>query len=296
LVDVPPAHDDLLDGAGRHAPRRDRLAVLPHHVLHERRVRRVLPEAEGLREPGAAAEPAREEPRAAPRRVALDVLEEERGALLLEDAAGDGSELTVPVHLGRDPAQLALLLEPRDPPAQVRERHQATRVRRAPRVFAGSRVPGVGPRNVAAYGEAPRATSHSASGPARPRGATKSSVCDPTAKRTPAPSISGRSRSRPGRRRTSAYQRATGGTSRLERRPPLVGGIVLVERDQLHVRAVAERDERVVGADGMATAGHDGEAERRVALPGGREVGNRDDNVVDASEHQRPPNAGATSP
>ena len=84
--------------------------------------------------------------------------------------------------------------------------------------------------------------------------------------------------------------------ARLERRPPLVRGIVLVERDQLHVRAVAERDERVVGADGMATAGHDREAERRVALPGGREVGNRDDDVVDASEHQRPPNAGATSP
>src|SRR5207247_8551337 len=85
LVDVPPAHDDLLDGAGRHAPRRDRLAVFLHHVLHERRVRRVLPEAEGLRQPGPAAEPAREELRAAARRVPLDVLPEERGALLLED-------------------------------------------------------------------------------------------------------------------------------------------------------------------------------------------------------------------
>src|SRR5439155_403830 len=96
LVDGPPAHDELLDGAGRHAPRRDRLAVLLHHMLHERRVRRVLPEAEG---------------------------------------------------------------------------------------------------------------------PGPPRGATNASVCDPTVKRTPAASTSDRSRSRPGRRRTSAYQRATGGTS-----------------------------------------------------------------------------------
>src|SRR5213593_2194411 len=207
LVDVPPAHDDLLDGAGRHAPRRDRLAVFLHHVLHERRVRRVLPEAEGLREPGPAAEPAREELRAAPRRVALDVLEEERGALFLEDAAGDGSELTVPVHLGRDPPQLALLLEPRDPPAQVCERHQATRVRRAPRVFAGSRVPGVGPRNVAAYGEAPRATSHSASGPAGPA-APRSRACviRPRSARRPhrAPVARGPVPAGAGRRRTSA--------------------------------------------------------------------------------------------
>src|SRR3989475_12438158 len=82
-----------------------------------------------------------------------------------------------------------LLLEPRDPPAQVRERHQATRVRRAPRVFAGSRVPGVGPRNVAAYGEAPRATSHSLSGPALPPGPTKASGCDPTGEATPAATV-----------------------------------------------------------------------------------------------------------
>src|SRR5437762_12488171 len=61
--------------------------------------------------------------RAAPLRVARDVLEEERGALRLEDAPGDGPELAVPVHLGRDPAQLAFLLETRDPPAQVHEAH-----------------------------------------------------------------------------------------------------------------------------------------------------------------------------
>src|SRR5260370_240288 len=100
--------------------------------------------------PRAAAEPAREELRAARLLVALDALEEERRTLLLEDAPGDRAELAIPVDLRGDPAQLAFLLEPPDPLAHVHVRHQPTIVSRAPRVFVGSRAPGVGALSVAA--------------------------------------------------------------------------------------------------------------------------------------------------
>src|SRR5439155_23812777 len=42
---------------------------------------------------------------------------------LLEHPARDRAELAIPVHLGRDPPELALLLEPADPLTQVHEAH-----------------------------------------------------------------------------------------------------------------------------------------------------------------------------
>src|SRR5262249_4796855 len=71
-------------------------------------------------------EPAHEELRAPPGLVALDVLEEERGTLLLEHAARDGAELPVPVDRGRDPSQLAFLVQARDPFAEVDEAHRGS--------------------------------------------------------------------------------------------------------------------------------------------------------------------------
>lgn len=59
----------------------------------------------------------------------------------------------------------------------------------------------------------------------------------------------------------------------------------LEERDQLEVRAVRERDQRVVGADRMPAAGHDGEAEHAVARDRRIELGDDDDQVVDTVQH-----------
>ena len=72
-------------------------------------------EAEHERQPVAAAERAGEEPRAAARLVALDVLEQQRRPLLLEHAARDGPDLAVPVDGGRDASQAARAS--RSPPA-----------------------------------------------------------------------------------------------------------------------------------------------------------------------------------
>src|SRR5207245_7022016 len=60
----------------------------------------VLRKAEREREATDAPETADEELRAASGLVALDALEEQRGAFLLEHAARDRAELPVPVHLG----------------------------------------------------------------------------------------------------------------------------------------------------------------------------------------------------
>ena len=73
----------------------------------------------------------------------------------------------------------------------------------------------------------------------------------------------------------------------LERIPPAVRRILLVEGDQLDVRAVLERDERVVRADRVTAARHHGEAEAFVALLRGVEIRGGDDDVIDASQHLR---------
>src|SRR5206468_12169090 len=107
------------DGDGRH-----RVPVLLHAALDGLSVRPVhrKPEREG--QTAAVAENARDELRASPGLVALDVLEEQRRAFLLEHTAGDRAELAVPVHLGGDPAQLTVLVEPAEPLTQNSEGHR----------------------------------------------------------------------------------------------------------------------------------------------------------------------------
>src|SRR5260370_24474062 len=106
-----------------------------YDVLEQLAVRGVLGKGERERQPPAAAEPAREELRAARLLVALDALEEERLTLLLEDAPGDRAELAIPVDLRGDPAQLAFLLEPPYPLSHVHVRHHPAIGRRAPSGF-----------------------------------------------------------------------------------------------------------------------------------------------------------------
>src|SRR4030095_10635420 len=125
LIDVLAPDHDVLDRARRDDPRRDRLAVGLHDVLDQLAIGDVLGKPEGQRQAPDAPEAAHEQPGAAPALVALDVLEQERGPLLLEHAARDGAQLAVPVDLGRDSPQLAFLVEPRDPLAQVDEAHLA---------------------------------------------------------------------------------------------------------------------------------------------------------------------------
>src|SRR5437870_7452542 len=123
LVDVVAANDHFLDGPGRDDPRWDRLSIELHDVLDQVPVGHVLGIAERKREATDAPETADEELRAASGLVALDTLEEQRGALLLEHAARDRAELPIPVHLGLDPPQLPFRVEPRDPLAHVDEAH-----------------------------------------------------------------------------------------------------------------------------------------------------------------------------
>ncbi len=82
----------------------------------------------------------------------------------------------------------------------------------------------------------------------------------------------------------------------LERRPPAVVVARLVEADQLDVGAVLEGDQAVVGPDPrVPAAGDDREAEVGV-VPGRRlQAVHRDHQMIDPEQHQRPPNAGATS-
>src|SRR5262249_59775181 len=93
-------------------------------VLHELTVRHVLGKAEREGQAPAVTEHTGHELRAAAGAVALDVLEEQRWALLLQHAAGDGAELAVPVHLRGDPAHLAVPVAPAQPLTQIRERHR----------------------------------------------------------------------------------------------------------------------------------------------------------------------------
>src|SRR2546426_9315497 len=130
LVDGLAGDDHVLDRPGRDDPRGDRLAVRLHDVLDHLAVGRVRGESEGQRQAADTAEAAHEKLGAASGLVALDVLEEERGPLLLEHAARDRAQLAVPVHLGRDSPQLALLLEPRHPLPQVHEAHERARTDR----------------------------------------------------------------------------------------------------------------------------------------------------------------------
>src|SRR5581483_5949561 len=82
----------------------------------------------------------------------------------------------------------------------------------------------------------------------------------------------------------------------LERREPAMVRARLVEADQLDVRAILEGDQAVVGADaGVASAGHDGEAERAIVLGRRLQTRDGDDEMVDTEQHQRPPKAGAIS-
>src|SRR2546428_1812914 len=137
LIDAIAPLDVLLHRAGANDDGRNLLAILLHHVLHELAVRHVLGKAEREREAPAVTENAGDELRAAAGLVALDLLEEQRRALLLQHAARDGADLAIPVHLGRDPAQLALLVEPAEPLTQVHEGH-----RRSP-LFNRARAPGL---------------------------------------------------------------------------------------------------------------------------------------------------------
>jgi hypothetical protein len=66
---------------------------------------------------------------------------------------------------------------------------------------------------------------------------------------------------------------------------PAVPRVRLEEGDQLEVRAIRERDQRVVSADGMAAAGHHGEAERAIAGHSGLELGDDDDQMIDTREN-----------
>src|SRR5207253_1854036 len=125
LVDVRAADDHFLDGPGRDGLRGDRLPIELHDVLDQVAVGHVLGIAERKREATDAPETADEELRAASGLVALDTLEEQRGALLLEHAARDRAELPIPVHLGLDPPQLPFRVEPRDPLAHVDEAHRS---------------------------------------------------------------------------------------------------------------------------------------------------------------------------
>ena len=115
------ADDHFLHRPRRHHARGNRLAVLLHDVLHQLGVADVLGEAERQRESAAVAESVGQHPRAAASAIALDVLEEQRGRLFLQRAARDRADLAVPVDLGADAPQLVLLLEQRDPPAQIHE-------------------------------------------------------------------------------------------------------------------------------------------------------------------------------
>ncbi len=124
LVHVAAADDHLFHRPLGDEPRWNRLAVFLHDVLDQIAVGDVAREPERQRESIAAAEPAGQELRAAPGLVALDVLEKERRALLLQHPARDRAELAVPVDLGRDPPELAVFLEPAHPLTHVREAHR----------------------------------------------------------------------------------------------------------------------------------------------------------------------------
>ena len=76
--------------------------------------------------------------------------------------------------------------------------------------------------------------------------------------------------------------------------PPLVvlRTIRLSEGDQLEIRAISERDQRVVGrASGVLATRDDRESEPRVVIRGGREIADRDDDVIDCTCTSSPPPA-----
>ena len=56
--------------------------------------------------------------------VTLDVLEQQCWALFFQCAAGDGSDLAVPIHFGRDPPQLTMLIKLRHPLAHIPKAHR----------------------------------------------------------------------------------------------------------------------------------------------------------------------------
>src|SRR6202035_3739799 len=58
--------------------------------------------------------------------IAFDVFEQQRRALLLENAARDGADLAVPIDLGLDAPQLALLFQARHPLPQIDKAHPCT--------------------------------------------------------------------------------------------------------------------------------------------------------------------------
>ena len=142
LVDVLAADDDLLHRPAVDDHRRDGLAVFLHHVLDQVAVGGVVRKAERQREPRAGAKTAGEQLGAAAAGVALDVLEQQRRAFFLQHAAGHRADLAVPIHLGLDPAQLAMLLELRHPLPHVQKAHPALTF-----AFAGD---GTSPRLIAA--------------------------------------------------------------------------------------------------------------------------------------------------
>src|SRR5439155_19411705 len=84
----------------------------------------------------------------------------------------------------------------------------------------------------------------------------------------------------------------------LELGAPAVLRAWLDEGDELEVGAVGEADQRIVAADRVATAAHDGEAERLVVGDGSVEVGDHDDDMIETAEHgyllgaTRPPSPG----
>ena len=95
---------------------------------------------------------------------------------------------------------------------------------------------------------------------------------------------------------TEAHELTTLYLERFRGRPLAMVVARLVEPDELEVGAVLEGDEAVVGADARVPAARDdGESQGRVVLRGGLEAVDGDHQMIDAEEHQRPPNAGATS-
>src|SRR5262249_40888038 len=123
--DAGPAAHAFVQGPGPDDLRGDHLPIQLHDVLHEIAVGNVFREAQRECQAPDTPEPADEHLRAASGLVALDALEEQGRALLLEHASRDGAELPVPVHLGRDATQLAFLVEPPDPLPHVDEAHHS---------------------------------------------------------------------------------------------------------------------------------------------------------------------------
>src|SRR5277367_1324441 len=101
------------------------LAVFLHHMLDELAVRGIARKAERESKPRRRAESADEELAAAAAGIALDVLKEQRRSFFLEHAPCHGADFAIPIHLGRDPPQRAVLFEACNPLPLIEKTHPA---------------------------------------------------------------------------------------------------------------------------------------------------------------------------